>query len=134
MNGRNAITNEEQLKEPWTTQTEETGQGENVELQEQSIAHEAAEIMPLHWLRDEEIDGLQSRWNSVQIKFVDDPHASVEQADALVAEALERIEQEHANLRTILDGQGDNHDDISTEGLRIALQSYRSFLNHLLTS
>ncbi len=134
MNGRNAITNEEQLKEPWTTQTEETGQGENMNPQRQATAHEAMESTPLHWLKDEEIDGLQSRWNSVQIKFVDDPHASVEQANALVAEALERIEQEHANLRTILDGQGDNLKDNSTEDLRIALQGYRSLLNHLLTS
>jgi hypothetical protein len=90
------------------------------------------ENMSLPWLRTEEIDELQSRWNSIQIKFVDDPRASVKQADELVTEAVERIKQAFANQRTLLDEQWTNLEDISTEDLRIALQSYLSFLNRLL--
>jgi hypothetical protein len=64
---------------------------------------------------------------------VDEPRTAVEQADGLVTEALERIKQVFSDKRTILNEQWSNHQDISTEDLRIALQSYRSFLNRVLT-
>ncbi|MFZ0533644.1 MAG: hypothetical protein WAM09_10725 [Anaerolineales bacterium] len=63
---------------------------------------------------------------------MDEPHAAVEQADGLVTEALERIKQVFSDNRTILNEQWTNHQDISTEDLRIALQNYRSFLNRIL--
>jgi hypothetical protein len=87
---------------------------------------------PLPWLSVKEIDELKSRWNSIQIKFVDQPHAAVEQADGLVTEALDRINQVFSDKRTILNEQWTNHQDISTEDLRITLQNYRSFLNRIL--
>jgi hypothetical protein len=84
-------------------------------------------------LRDEEIDQLRTRWNAIQIEFVDEPRASVEQADALVAEVMKRIAQMFAEKRATLDEQWANHDDVSTEDLRVALQRYRSFFHRLLT-
>lgn len=114
------------------TQTMESGEDENMEWREPAETREYVESEPSTWLSDEEIDQFQSNWNSIQTEFVDEPRTSVEHADALVAEALERIEQAFANKRTILDKQWTNQEDMSTEDLRIALQHYRSFLNRIL--
>ena len=139
MNDHNEIYEEERMNEPATDMpAAEIKQEEEYEWQEPATSRETAtqiamENMSLPWLRTEEIDELQSRWNSIQIEFVDDPRASVKQADELVTEAVERIKQAFANQRTLLDEQWTNLEDISTEDLRIALQSYRSFLNRLLT-
>jgi membrane-anchored protein YejM (alkaline phosphatase superfamily) len=126
---------EERMKEAAAMQTEKANQEDDLEWQEPAATRKSVENgpLPLLWLKSEEIDELQSRWNSIQIEFVDDPRASVKQADELVAEALERIEQAFSNQRTVIDEQWINPEDVSTEDLRIALQSYRSFLNRLLT-
>jgi len=132
MNDYNAM-NEERIKGPLeSTPTVEPRQEENIEFHEQAATPKAVESEPLPWLSVEEIDKLKSRWNSIQIKFVDEPHTAVEQADGLVTEALERIKQVFSDNRTILNEQWTNHQDISTEDLRIALQNYRSFLNRIL--
>ena len=127
---------QEQVKEPVdATETVETVQAvqvENIQPQLQVATPEVVESGPLPWLKKEEIDELRSRWNAIQIEFVNEPRKSVEQADALVADALTRIEQMFTNNRTSLNEQWVNHQDISTEDLRIALQSYRSFFNRLL--
>ncbi len=86
----------------------------------------------LHWLREEEVDDLQSRWNSIQTRFVDEPRSSVEQADALVEDAMARIAKAFTNKRTLLDQQWMNQSNASTEELRTTLQGYRTFLNRLL--
>jgi len=114
-------------------QVEKTSPEEDMEWKDRVTAREVVENEPLPWLKAEEIEKLKSRWNSIQIEFVDDPNSSVKQADDLVAEAVERFEQALYNQRTELVEQWNNQDDISTEDLRIALQSYRSFLDRLLT-
>jgi len=106
---------------------------DNKELQTQPTSPEPVKSAPITWLNGEEVSQLQSRWNSIQVEFVDEPHKSVEQADALVKELLDRIEKVFADKRTILNEQGTNHEDIPTEDLRVALQSYRSFFKRLLT-
>lgn len=132
MNDYNAM-NEERMKGPLeSTPIVEPRQEENIEFHEQAATPKAVESEPLPWLSVEEIDELKSRWNSIQIKFVDEPHTAVEQADGLVTEALERIKQVFSDKRTILNELWTNHQDISTEDLRIALQNYRSFLNRIL--
>lgn len=83
-------------------------------------------------LSREEIGELKSRWNSIQVGFVDEPHASVEQADALAAETMEKINKMLSFQRATLNELWVGHDDISTEDLRIALQHYRSLFNRLL--
>lgn len=85
-----------------------------------------------HWLKDDQIHELQTRLNSIQLDFVDDPRASVKQADDLVAEVSKWIEQVFTHERMVLNQQWNTQNDISTEDLRMVLQSYRSFLNHLL--
>lgn len=132
MNDNNAM-NEGWDKGPMdTTQTVEARHEENKEWQEQAPTQVAVESAPLTWLSREEINELQTRWNSIQAEFVDEPHKSVEQADALVVEALELIKQVFSKQRTVLNEQWINHEGISTEDLRVALKSYRSFFKRIL--
>ena len=83
-------------------------------------------------LSREESEHFRTRWNEIQGKFVDEPRAAVEQADALVSEVIEQITQMFANEHSSLEGQWTQGNDVSTEDLRKALQRYRSFFNRLV--
>jgi hypothetical protein len=85
-------------------------------------------------LADKDTGGFRSRWNEIQVRFVDEPRDSVKKADSLVAEMMERLSQMFSEERTRLEDQWERGDDISTEDLRIALQRYRSFFNRLLSA
>jgi hypothetical protein len=78
-------------------------------------------------------DNLRSRWDSVQAGFVDEPRKAVQEADALVAEAMRHLAETFSDERAKLEGQWDRGDDVSTEDLRIALRRYRSFFQRLLS-
>ena len=82
---------------------------------------------------NEELVGYRTRWESIQTGFVDQPCAAVEQADALVSQVVTRLTEEFVRERSTLEGQWAKGDDVSTEGLRIALTRYRSFFNRLLS-
>jgi hypothetical protein len=79
------------------------------------------------------VNELRTRWTDIQAGFVDEPRRAVEQADALVAEAIKRLAETFANERNQLEGQWDRGGDVSTEDLRQALQRYRSFFSRLLS-
>jgi len=79
-----------------------------------------------------ERDELERRWNDIQARFVDEPRGSVEQANALVAELMDRLVSSFSNERERLESQWDRGDDVSTEDLRVALTRYRSFFGRLL--
>lgn len=80
-----------------------------------------------------ELDDLRNRWNIVQTGFVDQPRRAVEQADELVASAMQRLAEVFAEERSKLEKQWDRGDNVSTEDLRVALQHYRSFFQRLLS-
>jgi hypothetical protein len=75
----------------------------------------------------------RSRWEKIQIGFVDEPRKAVEQADELVASAIKRLAEVFASEREKLEAEWDKNDNISTEDLRVALRRYRSFFNRLLS-
>jgi hypothetical protein len=77
---------------------------------------------------------LQTRWESIQTRFVDDPQSAVEEADALVASTMQQLADGFASAREDLEGQWSRGEDISTEDLRVALQRYRSFFRRLLAA
>jgi hypothetical protein len=81
----------------------------------------------------EETGEFRSRWNTVQVGFVDEPRRAVEEADKLVASAIQRLAQVFAAERTKLEGEFKRGDNVSTEDLRVALQQYRSFFSRLLS-
>ena len=85
-------------------------------------------------LANEDAGGFKSRWNEIQVRFVEEPRGSVQKADGLVAEMTGRLTQMFSEERTRLESQWERGDDVSTEDLRIALQRYRSFFERLLSA
>jgi hypothetical protein len=77
---------------------------------------------------------LQARWESIQVRFVDDPRSAVEDADALVASTMQQLADGFASAREDLEAQWSRGEDASTEDLRVALQRYRSFFRRLLAA
>jgi hypothetical protein len=74
----------------------------------------------------------RSKWDQIQTSFVDEPRSAVQQADELVAQAIKRLAESFANERNRLESQWDRGDQVNTEDLRVALQTYRSFFQRLL--
>jgi hypothetical protein len=70
------------------------------------------------------------RWPEIQATFVDDPRACLELAAQVTGDSAEALtasiqEEQHTLLSAW------QHDDTSTEDLRVALQHYRTFWNRL---
>jgi len=78
--------------------------------------------------------GFKDRWEQIQVRFVDEPQASVKDADALVTELMQRLADSFAQERGRLEGQWERGEEASTEDLRTALQQYRSFFRRLLVA
>jgi hypothetical protein len=76
---------------------------------------------------------LRSRWDAIQVGFVDEPRRAVELADNLVAGTMKRLAEIFTDERSKLEGQWDQGENVSTEDLRLALRHYRSFFSRLLS-
>jgi hypothetical protein len=85
-------------------------------------------------LAEADVLASRGRWEEIQASFVDRPRDSVEHADALVAELLQRLTAGFTQQRSRLEEQWDSGEDVSTEELRVALTRYRSFFNRLLAA
>jgi hypothetical protein len=81
----------------------------------------------------DEAAGFRTRWEAIQTGFVDEPRKAVEEADVLVAQVIKRLSEIFAAERTRLEEQWDRDDQSSTEDLRLALRTYRSFFDRLLS-
>jgi hypothetical protein len=95
------------------------------------VRTEAKQLAPL-FLPDVAKE-FRSRWDTVQIGFVDDPRQAVRQGDELVGQVMKSLAETFSKERATLEGQLDQTDKASTETLRIALQRYRSFFERLLS-
>jgi hypothetical protein len=80
-----------------------------------------------------EQDDLVKRWEQVQARFVDEPQRAVEDADALVAEVMQRVTDRFAEARGNLEESWTRGEDVDTEELRLALRRYRWFFRRLLS-
>ena len=83
-------------------------------------------------LPDDVVNELRPKWSEIQASFVDAPRRSVEQADALVADAIRRLAEKFADARASLERDWDRGEEVSTEDLRLALRRYRTFFDRLL--
>jgi len=110
----------------------ETTSEADVKPQKQPATKEAKRVEPSIWLNRDEKEQLRSRWSTIQTQFVDQPRGAVEQAETLIADCVERIQQLLVDQQTRLSEQWCYHADTSTEDLRLIMQNYRSFLDHLL--
>jgi hypothetical protein len=84
-------------------------------------------------LAQNDLQDLHSRWEKIQIGFVDEPRTAVVQADELVASSIKRLADVFAAERHKLEAEWDKADKVSTEDLRVALRRYRSFFDRLLS-
>ena len=82
----------------------------------------------------EQAEQLLERWDQIQSSFVDEPQHSVEEADVLVTDLMQRVTASFSSARQRLEDQWSKGDDASTEDLRIALTKYRSFFDRLLSA
>ncbi len=81
---------------------------------------------------EQQASDLRERWQRVQGLFVDDPHASVEQADKLVATAIQHLTDIFTSERSTLESAWSSNNDASTEDMRQALRRYRAFFDRIL--
>jgi hypothetical protein len=108
-------------------------------------SHEISKVEP-HGMENETTNGkpeplfpddldrdFRHRWRDIQSGFVDEPRSAVEQADALVAQLMQRLAQSFSEQRKNLEKQWEASEKVSTEELRIALTRYRSFFERLLS-
>ncbi len=93
-----------------------------------STGHADAPVLPQAVTAD-----LRDRWHTLQTRFVDDPEGTVEQADDLVAETIDRITAVFEEQRRDLEGHWRQGEEVSTEQLREAVQRYRTFFESMLT-
>ncbi len=90
---------------------------------------QAADLFPAA-----ELTNFRSRWDQVQVSFVDDPEQAVKQADELVSSVVKRISDQFAEQRSRLEGQWHKQDNAATtEELRRSLRQYRVFFDRLLS-
>jgi len=102
------------------------------ELEEPARSDVPAVHEPL--LPTDQSNRFTDRWQQIQTSFVDQPRDAVADADALVADLMQRLAASFSNERERLEAQWDRGDDVSTEDLRIALTRYRSFFDRLLSA
>ena len=95
-----------------------------------ATGHEAADEQLAPLFLPQVAQNFRSKWDEVQIGFVDDPTHAVRQADELVAQVMKNLAQTFAEERARVEGQMDQAD---TEHLRVALRRYRSFFQRLLS-
>ena len=81
---------------------------------------------------DDELQSFRGRWEQVQNSFVDEPRETVQKADDLVSDLVERLTNGFAEARSGLEEQWKKGEEASTEDLRVALTRYRTFFQRLL--
>jgi hypothetical protein len=103
----------------------------NAENRQEEVRSDHAGRAPL--FDEREGSDLRTRWQQIQGGFVDDPRASVEQADQLVADSIKRLAEVFAKERADLESAWSRGGEVNTEDLRQALRRSRSFFDRLLS-
>ena len=89
---------------------------------------------PAQLLEGDEMQSMLARWKDIQAEFVDEPRKAVQDADALVADLMQRMAQMFASERDQLESRWAGGGEVSTEDLRDGLRRYRSFFERLLAA
>jgi hypothetical protein len=80
--------------------------------------------------------GFRDRWQQLQLRFIDDPHAVAAQAGAMADEVITALRDAvDQHRRALEDWQSDDGVDAhfgDTERLRVAVRRYRDFVDRLL--
>src|SRR4051812_44662506 len=136
---RNPQPGDGQTHDPRTAQPD--GQGRAAQMRDQASQtarpggagdghqmEQLAALFPPHVAAE-----FRNHWDQVQIGFVDDPRRAVQQADELVAQVMKSLATNFAEQRSRLEAGLGKVDEVNTENLRVALRSYRSFFQRLLS-
>jgi hypothetical protein len=119
--------------------TEPAGTADTADTDPAGQAHEgtharAAQQPHAQLLKPDELQSIVDRWKEIQAGFVDEPRKAVKEADALVADLMQRLAQMFASEREQLESRWTAGDSVSTEDLRQGFQRYRSFFERLLAA
>jgi hypothetical protein len=101
------------------------------EARADEATQEAGET-PTQLFAGNEREEAERRWRDIQANFVDEPRSSVEEANTLVADLMDRLVSGFGAERSRLEAQWGRGEDVTTEELRVVLQRYRSFFSRLL--
>jgi hypothetical protein len=85
-------------------------------------------------LEGNEMQSMLAQWKDIQAEFVDEPRKAVQDADALVADLMQRLAQMFATERDQLESRWSGGGEVSTEDLRDGLRRYRFFFERLLAA
>ena len=85
------------------------------------------------WFRPDESTRMQTQWEEIQGRFVDNPREAVQQAEAFVSEMVEKTTAMINNEKRTLEKDWKQESDISTEDLRQMIKRYRNFFNRLVS-
>jgi len=99
-----------------------------------AAAPQATQLTPDRVLEDGELQSITARWKDIQAEFVDEPSRAVQEADALVAELMQRLAAMFATERAELEKRWAGGNRVTTEDLRQGLRRYRSFFERLLAA
>ena len=125
-------TPEEEVENERRVEAEERIPENKVRADNYPVDIQEEELAPL--FEGDEAKKFRSRWLAIQSKFVDDPSASVKQADDLVSDVIKSVTMNFSNRRIALENQWHGGEaEASTEDLRMAIKRYRSFFDRLLT-
>jgi len=129
-----ALTTEQIAAAGRADSTERAGQGQyppedrsGTDLRADGQAH--AQL-----LEGDEMQSMRAQWKDIQAEFVDEPRKAVQDADALVADLMQRLAQMFAGERDQLESRWAGGGEVSTEDLRDGLRRYRSFFERLLAA
>jgi hypothetical protein len=114
--------------------TERGSQGQYGSADRQATDLRAGGQAPAQLLEGDEMESMRAQWKDIQAEFVDEPRKAVQDADALVADLMQRLAQMFAGERDQLESRWAGGDEVSTEDLRDGLRRYRSFFERLLAA
>jgi hypothetical protein len=80
-----------------------------------------------------ETQAFRSRWNNIQVRFVDDPASAVDEANTLVSDAIEHLRQGFTAQRQPHEQASDPDKRDSTEERRLLLRRYRILVERLVS-
>ena len=80
-----------------------------------------------------ETQAFRSRWNNIQVHFVDDPASAVDEANTLVSDAIDHLKQGFTAQGQPRDPTSDPNKRDSTEERRLLLRRYRTLVERLVS-
>jgi hypothetical protein len=121
--------------EPIDVKREGASQGEAVRVDRSDRPAANANRMqePSSFFSPAESQTFRSRWNNIQVRFVDDPPGAIDEANNLVSDAIEHLKQGFSAQRQPRGQTSDPNPRDSTEERRLLLRRYRTLVERLVS-